>query len=545
MSSGDEQNIYNEIYTKIISGEIRTKEELHRAKIQLCKNLHLNKIPSNTDILESAPEHIYELVLPLLKLKPMRTRSGVAPVAVMTSPEQCPHGRCSYCPGGVEHGTAQSYTGHEPAALRAGVHSFGPYHQTHDRIRQLESIGHPTDKIDLIIMGGTFTARSEEYQYWFIKRCFDALNGKNSENLKDAHKLNESAEHRCIGLTVETRPDQCAPVQVARILKQGGTRVELGVQTLNDDILRMVERGHGSAETRDATALLKDTGLKICYHLMPNLPGATPASDLEMLQQVFEDPEYRPDMIKLYPTLVVKGTKLFEKWQKNDYEPYTLDDTVELVARVKSMVPRWVRIQRVQRDIPAKLIEAGIRNSNLRQLARAHLQKRGERCSCIRCREVGLNFDDTMRIDENNIRLRFDEYDASGGREVFISFEDSTNDLLIAFLRLRHPGERILNSLEQPHLPEGQTDYSLVRELKVFGQLVPLEKAAAPSEAGRKWQHRGYGRELMEEALRFAGERWGTENILVNAGVGTRQYYKKLGYVSFGHYMARLKGHRV
>ena len=263
----ESENIYNEIYTKIISGEIKSRDELHRSKIQLCKNLRLNKIPSNTEILESAPEHIYELVLPLLQLKPMRTRSGVAPVAVMTSPEECPHGKCSYCPGGVEHGTAQSYTGHEPAALRAGVHSFGPYHQTHDRLRQLKTIGHPTDKIDLIIMGGTFTARSEEYQYWFIKRCFDAMNESNSANLREAHALNEVAKHRCIGLTVETRPDQCTAPQVARILHQGGTRVELGVQTLNDDVLKMVERGHGTAETRSATRLKKDAGLKICYQI--------------------------------------------------------------------------------------------------------------------------------------------------------------------------------------------------------------------------------------------------------------------------------------
>jgi elongator complex protein 3 len=535
----DSDNIYDELYTKIISGEISTHIELHRAKIELCKEHKLPKVPSNTEILEHAPEHIYELVLPLLKLKPMRTMSGVAPVAVMTSPENCPHGRCSYCPGGVQDGTAQSYTGHEPAALRAGTHSFGPYHQTRDRLKQLETIGHPTDKIDLIIMGGTFTARSEDYQYWFIKRCFDALNLTNAPSLNDAHLLNELARHRCIGLTIETRPDMCGIPQVTDVLKQGGTRIELGVQTLNDDVLKSVKRGHGKAETRTATKLLKDAGLKVCYHLMPNLPGMTPESDLEMFLSVFEDPDYRPDMIKIYPTLVVKGTELYEQWKSNEYKPYTLDETIDLTAKLKAKIPSWVRIQRVQRDIPAKLIEAGVRKSNLRQLVQKRLSELGERCRCIRCREVGQNLDKGTKIDEDALELRTDQYDAAGGTESFISVEDTTNDLLIAFVRLRKPGANIIEKLSQPALPDGAGDFAFVRELKVFGQLVPILKAKAQKKGEELWQHRGYGKMLMEAAEKHAAEQWDTHTILVNAGVGARKYYSNLDYTHHGHYMIR------
>ncbi|UCH89416.1 MAG: tRNA uridine(34) 5-carboxymethylaminomethyl modification radical SAM/GNAT enzyme Elp3 [Thermoplasmata archaeon] len=543
-------NLYSDIYNKIISGEIRSRDELHKAKVKLCKVHMLKKIPRNSDILENAPEDIYDLVLPLLKLKPMRTMSGVAPVAVMTSPDNCPHGRCSYCPGGVKNGTAQSYTGHEPAALRATAHSFGPYHQTTDRLKQLETIGHPTDKIDLIIMGGTFTTRSEEYQYWFIKRCFDALNQANSKSLIEAQLQNELAQHRCIGMTLETRPDACTVPHVKRILNLGATRVELGVQTLEDAVLVKVKRGHGSAETRAATHLLKNAGMKVCYHIMPNLPGMTPARDLELFQQVFDHAEYRPDMIKIYPTLVVKGTELFEQWVRKEYESYMLDETIELIAKLKAMAPPWIRIQRVQRDIPAKLIEAGVKYSNLRQMVQERLHELGERCRCIRCREVGQNLENDKELDENNFKLHKVDYDASGGREAFISIDDKKYDFLIAFVRLRMPDENVLEDVGQPKVPEGIKDFAFVRELKVFGQLVPISsnplkiKPAQPLKDGggpgsKEWQHKGYGRALMEAAEKFAVEEWDINNILVNSGIGAREYYKKLDYIPHGHYMAK------
>jgi elongator complex protein 3 len=544
------ENMYEDIYSKIVCGDIRTREELHRAKIELCKTYKLKKVPGNSEILENAPEDLYDLVLPLLQRKPMRTRSGVAPLAVMTSPEDCPHGRCSYCPGGVTHGTAQSYTGHEPAALRASAHSFGPYHQTFDRLKQLDIIGHPTDKIDLIIMGGTFTTRSDEYQFWFIKRCFDALNEANSASLKEAHGKNEEAPHRCIGMTIETRPDACTIPQVARIMDLGGTRVELGVQTLDDNVLAKVKRGHGSAETRNATRFLKDAGLKVCYHIMPNLPGMTPAGDLEVFQEIFEHSEYRPDMIKIYPTLVVKGTELYDSWVKKEYEPYSLEDTIELVGKLKAMAPRWVRIQRVQRDIPAKLIEAGVRNSNLRQLVQKRLAERSEKCQCIRCREVGHNLDEDVKVDEKSLELISEGYESSGGKELFISIEDTTNDLLIGFIRLRAPSEDILEDLGQPALKNSSDGFAFIRELKVSGQMAQISNGTSGDlklkieEKGvngteRLWQHKGYGRALLEEAEKFTLNEWGTNTVLVNSGVGARRYYTKLGYSYHGHYMAK------
>jgi elongator complex protein 3 len=323
--------------------------------------------------------------------------------------------------------------------------------------------------------------------------------------------------------------------------------VELGVQTLNDDVLMKVNRGHTSLETRTATRLLKDAGLKVCYHIMPNLPGMTPAADLEVFQDIFEHAEYRPDMIKIYPTLVVKGTDLYESWLKKEYEPYSLDDTIELIAKLKSAAPRWVRIQRVQRDIPAKLIEAGVRNSNLRQLVQNRLRELGEKCSCIRCREIGHNLAGEQKPDEDSFRLRTDTYDASGGKEAFLSVEDTTNDLLIGFIRLRFPGSNIIKKTGQPALPDGTEELAFVRELKVFGQLAPFDPEkdiGARSTTNGKgkekiWQHKGIGKTLMDAAEEYARENWDIRTILVNSGVGARLYYPKLGYASFGHYMIK------
>ena len=384
-------DFYQEMFEFLLTNKVKTKDEIHNTKIQLCRKFSLNRVPSDADILEHAPEEYYDMFEPILRTKPMRTISGVAPVAVMTSPEKCPHGTCSYCPGGVEFGSAQSYTGHEPAALRAGTHDFDPYLQTKSRLEQLSAIGHYTDKIDLIIMGGTFTARPAEYQDCFIRGCYSALNANpvwdqkiSLEQLKDE---NERAPHRCIGLTIETRPDWCKYTHVDKILDLGGTRVELGVQTVFNDVLTNVSRGHTVEDSIESTRILKDAGLKVCYHLMPGLPGSDFSRDKEMFDEIFKNPSFRPDMLKIYPCLVLKGTKVYDWWRNGEYEPYTTEEAAEFILEVKKMIPPWIRIMRVQRDIPTFMTEAGVDKTNLRQYIEKLMKKKKIKCSCIRCRE--------------------------------------------------------------------------------------------------------------------------------------------------------------
>ena len=511
---------YQEIISLIADGHIRSRNELQRAKVRLCSKYGLKGLPTNADILARADESVYDSVLPLLQLKPSRTASGVAVVAVMTSPFPCPHGKCIYCPGGVDNGSAQSYTGKEPAALRAAQHGFDPYRQTAARIEQLKAIGHPTDKVDLIIMGGTFTARDRAYQEEFIKGCFDGMNGTISNTLEEAQRLNETAETRCIGLTVETRPDYFYAEQIDFSMHLGATRVELGVQILDDDILAGVKRGHGVKEVAESTAMAKNAGLKIVYHFMPGLPGATPERDYESFRQAFSDERFMPDMLKIYPTLVIKGTELYEMWKRGEYTPYSLDETIDLLARVKSeIIPPWVRIQRIQRDIPAPLIEAGVKKSHLRSLVQERLKEEGKRCGCIRCREIGRTQTAIENITPDNSDLMIREYRASGGEERFISYE--YDDRIVGFVRLR------------------LDDNATVRELKVFGSLVPISEH---SDSGV--QHRGFGENLLEIAEGMSADS-GYERIRVTSGIGVREYYRKNGYRPERPYMVKEIGGRA
>lgn len=517
-------NFYDEIIDLIRSGEIRTKNEIHAAKIKLCKKYSLNYLPSDVDILENASPDIYHEIEPFLRLKPVRTFSGVAVVAVMTSPEDCPHGKCMYCPGGKEFGTAQSYTGHEPAAMRAGSNDFDPFEQTKSRLEQLSTIGHPTDKIDLIIMGGTFTARDKKYRERFVKRCFDAMNQTEGSSLEDAHSLNEFAPSRCIGMTIETRPDWCKSEQIDEMLRLGATRVELGIQTTHDDILNSVDRGHSVSDSIEATRLAKDAGLKVCYHMMPGLPGSNFERDLESFKTIFENPDFKPDMLKIYPCLVVEGTKLHEMWKKGEYKPYDTGENAELIAKIKIFIPRWIRIQRIQRDIPVKLITDGVDKSNLRQIVQEKLREMGEVCNCIRCREVGIKSLKNEEPDMDSITLKSIEYEASQGVEHFLSFEDS-KDILIGYARLRSPSEKA-------HRKEVNNCF-ILRELKVIGEMVPIGKTNT-----KLWQHQGYGNRLLRECESIARNS-GVKNFLVLSGVGVREYYRKFGYEREGPYMSK------
>ena len=382
---------YTDLINTLLTNKIQTKEQIHKTKIILCKKYGINTVPPDSEILQRLPQTIEpdHPIRLLLQKKPMRTISGVAIIAVMTSPTPCPHGRCTPCPGGPDHHTPQSYTGQEPAALRASLHNFDPYQQTKKRLTQLQTIGHPTDKIDLIIMGGTFTARPPSYQQWFIKRCLDAINNTESPTLKDAQQYNETAANRCIGLTIETRPDWFRLNHIDQSLSNGATRVELGVQTINDTHLYNIKRGHTVTDTIQATQTAKNAGFKICYHIMPGLPGSTPEQDLDTIKTIFSDQRFQPDMLKIYPTLIIENTELYDQWKQGHYLPLTTPEAIKLIAQMKTYIPEWVRIQRIQRDVPAQLIQSGVTKSNLRQWVLDELHTQNKKCRCIRCREIG------------------------------------------------------------------------------------------------------------------------------------------------------------
>lgn len=505
-------SLSKEVIQSVKSGSVKDRDELQNFKIKLCRKYGLDDVPMNSEILANVDEEDRRLLTPFLVKKPMRTMSGVAVVAVMTSPFDCPHGKCAYCPGGVCNNSPQSYTGKEPAALRAGRNRFDPYSQVMDRICQLTDIGHKTDKIDLIIMGGTFTCRDPEYQEWFVRRCFDALNGVRSDTLGEAQAINETASHRCVGLTVETRPDVFDDEQIGRAMRLGATRVELGVQIIDDDILDHVERGHRTDAVRDCTRRCKDHGLKVCYHLMPGLPGSSPEHDLECFKKVFDDPSYRPDMLKFYPTLVVGDTKVTEWWKEGRYKPLDTEEAVDLLCRMKETVPEYVRIQRIQRDIPVPQITAGILKSNIRQLVADEMERRGRPCRCIRCREVGHR--GTSLDDPDKVSLKVTEYEASGGKEYFAALE--YEDCIVGYVRVRIDSDPI----------------ATIRELKVFGKIVSI------GDGGEDWQHRGYGKELVSEAERIAIEN-GKSRIRVTSGVGVRGYYASLGFSKSLPYMEK------
>ena len=437
----------------------------------------------------------------------------------MAKPFPCP-GRCVYCPSSPE--APKSYTIESPAVLRARKCNFDAKRQAEFRLGTLADMGHPVDKIELIIMGGTFLAYPCEYQYQFVKDCYDALNGVPSANLEEAKKMNETAEHRCVGLCIETRPDWCGEVEIKSMLDFGTTRVELGVQTLDDDIHRLTKRGHGVAEVISATRLLRDCGFKVYYHWMPGLPGSTPEHDLELSRKLFAEEHFRPDGLKLYPTLVVVGSELEEWYRDNKYQPYDTEVMIDLLVNIKTLIPKYVRIPRLMRDIPSKFIIAGSRDLALRGSVRKRMSEFGLYCRCIRCREYGHRVRDGWMIGEPWL-FRMD-YETYGGREIFLSYEDA-NETLFGLLRLR------VNRELSPLKGEGGVR---VRELHVFGSEVPLgeKRERAP-------QHRGLGEKLLREAERIAQEEFHIDKLSILSGVGSRDYFRSLGYRLESAYMVK------
>ncbi len=521
---------YREIIQYLTEIPNPTRKNLDYIKMKIARKYKLNKVPSNAEIIVYLKPKESSKLLKILRRKTVRTISGVTVIAVMTKPSPCPQEEpCAYCPGGPNVGFPQSYTGQEPAALRGAQNDYNPYNQVKTRIQQLEIIGHKVDKVELIIMGGTFPSTPSDYQEYFVKQCLDAITERTSESLEEAKKVAETSRIRNVGITVETRPDWAKREQVDKMLSMGVTRAEMGVQNIYDDIYKKVNRGHKVKDVIEATQIMKDAGLKVVYHLMPGLPGSNFERDLEGFRTIFTDPNFKPDMIKLYPCLVIKGTKIYDWWKQGDYRPYTTDEAANLIAELKKFIPPWVRIMRVQRDIPAKLIEAGVKLSNLRQIAMEKLRENGGTCRCIRCREVGHRWlREKRKPDLSLIDIQTIKEEASGGLELFISSEDKINDILLGYVRLRIPSEKVIRA----EIATEKT--AIIRELRVFGPVVPVGKRFDSA-----WQHKGYGGILLAEAEKIAQENYCRTKIVVTSALGTKNYYKQFGYNYDGPYVSK------
>ncbi len=505
--------------------------DLEKAKRVFAKK-HSSAAPKNSQLLSVyhaltekriiAPKPI---LAQLLVTRRVRSLSGVTVISVLTKPYPCP-GECLYCP--EQKDVPKSYLRDEPAVMRAIDNQYDPYRQVKSRIQALEAIGHPTDKLELIIIGGTWSCLPPDYQTDFIHRCFQAANEKESQTLEEAHLLNVSAKHRIIGLTLETRPDYIDEREVKRMRELGATKVELGVQCLDERILSVNRRGHGLPAVAEATRLLKDTGFKIGYHLMLNLPGATAEQEKEASLKLFQDERFCPDFLKIYPTAILPEAPLYRWWQEGKYQPYQKEELIELIKFVKKHTPFYCRIQRVIRDIPSENVPVGpVKTTNLRQVILKQLQEEKTPCRCIRCREIK----DRLRHFEP-VLFR-EDYPSAQGREIFLSFEDQDRCRLLALLRLRIPSNVFS---QKDHFWPALNQSALIREVHTYGQhlMVGQKDSLSP-------QHQGLGRKLMAEAERIIAQEFNSEikKIAVIAGVGTREYYRKLGYQLDETYMVK------
>lgn len=533
---------------------------LNSLRARYAKKHKVGSMPPLTAIIAAVPEHYKKYILPKLVAKPIRestvliafyfvqspdttltaiyagTSSGIAVVAVMCKPHRCPHiaytgNICVYCPGGPDSDfeySTQSYTGYEPTSMRAIRARYDPFEQARGRVDQLKALGHSVDKVEYIIMGGTFMSLPESYRDEFISQLHNALSGYQTTNVDEAVEAGEMSNIKCVGITIETRPDYCLQPHLSSMLRYGCTRLEIGVQSLYEDVARDTNRGHTVAAVAETFCLAKDAGFKVVSHMMPDLPNVGMERDLDQFREYFENPAFRTDGLKIYPTLVIRGTGLYELWRTGRYQNYTPNGLIDLVARILALVPPWTRIYRVQRDIPMPLVTSGVENGNLRELALARMKDFGTSCRDVRTREVGIN-EVKHKIRPNQIELVRRDYTANAGWETFLAYEDPKQDILVALLRLRKCSQKYTFREE---LAGQQT--SLVRELHVYGMAVPVH-ARDP----RKFQHQGFGTLLMEEAERIARDEHGSEKISVISGVGVRSYYKKLGYWLDGPYMSK------
>lgn len=520
MQSAEFIRACSEISQNLLSIQTPTRNQVKTQIKKVCTKYSLERIPRNHEILATVSGSNYTQLKKILLKKPVKTASGVAVIALMPMPYACPHGRCTYCPGGIESNSPNSYTGNEPSTINAIENNYDASKQILSKIEKLVAYGHDPTKMELVIVGGTFLFMPKDYQQNFIKSCYDALNGFASETLDDAKTANETAQIRSVGFTVETKPDYCKREHVDMMLQYGITRVEIGVQSLQERVYKIVNRGHTYDDVLESFQVSKDAGYKIVAHMMPGLPTVTPEQDISDFARLFEDQALRPDMLKIYPSLVLQGTPLYGQYVDGRYTPYSDEDMIRVLMEVKKKIPRWVRIMRVQREISPSEIIAGPRSGNLRQIVHERLRKEGTPCKCIRCREIG-----TAVQSQSEVRLNRVDYDSSGGSEVFLSYDDA-DDRIYGFLRLRAPNK--------PHRTEIHDGACIVRELHVYGR----PQKIGEREDGQV-QHSGLGKGLMVEAERIAIEEFDAKKILVISAVGTREYYRKIGYVLDGPYMAK------
>lgn len=507
---------------------------LNKVKTKTSAKYGLSAQPRLVDIIAAVPPHYRRALVPKLKAKPIRTASGIAVVAVMCKPHRCPHisftgNICVYCPGGPDSDfeySTQSYTGYEPTSMRAIRARYDPYLQTRHRVEQLKQLGHSVDKVEFIVMGGTFMALPEEYRDYFIRNLHDALSGHTSNNVTEAVRYSERSNTKCVGITIETRPDYCLKRHLSDMLGYGCTRLEIGVQSVYEDVARDTNRGHTVRAVCESFHLAKDAGFKVVAHMMPDLPNVGMERDVEQFIEFFENPAFRPDGLKLYPTLVIRGTGLYELWKTGRYKSYSPSALVDLVARILALVPPWTRVYRVQRDIPMPLVSSGVEHGNLRELALARMKDMGTECRDVRTREVGIQ-EIHHKVRPYQVELIRRDYVANGGWETFLSYEDPEQDILIGLLRLRRCSPQSFRS-------ELKGGVSIVRELHVYGSVVPVS-----SRDPSKFQHQGFGMMLMEEAERIARDEHGSSKLAVISGVGTRNYYRKMGYELEGPYMVK------
>jgi elongator complex protein 3 len=441
--------------------------------------------------------------------KPSKTLAGVTPIAVMLKPQPCKHGACLYCPS---LNVPQSYTPLSPAAIRARMLNYSAFEQVRARLKAFSLMNHPTDKIELIVMGGTFLHYTQKYQEEFIKQCYDALNQRKSGNLEQAKKLNEKSKNRAVALCIETRPDTCSEKNIKNILKLGATRVELGVQCLDNKIYRKINRGHTVKDVINATKKLRNSGFKIGYHIMPGLPGSDPRKDLKMFSELFGNPDFQPDQIKIYPCQVIKGSNLEFLWEKNKYKPYTKTQIQKILIKMMKIVPEYCRVMRIMREIPPSYLSAGTKRIDLRYDIESELKKSKTEIKEIRFREIGFNLRDKHKNQKipTKLKLKISRYKAGKGDEYFLQYVNKDN-ILFGLLRLR--------------IFKDTQNEAIIREVHVYGKALSIGKKAKSDEI----QHSGLGKSLVLKAEEIA-KKQNAGKMRVISGVGAREYYKKLGY---------------
>lgn len=594
------KEISDEILSLNINNLYSAKKEIYKIIKEKSSKYKLSKIPKNIDILKLLPEESH--MKKILKLKPSKTLSGIAVITVMPMPFECPHGKCIYCPGGVEVNTPLSYVGSEPATKIAQQVNYDPFKQVWSKLYQLIQRGHDVDKAELVIVGGTFPFYPVDYQKYFVKRCYDAFNlfdinlyeryDKWSSDLYDVHaksssslpllqnlklsdalekakKSNEISLIRCVGLTIETKPDYCKIEHLNTMLELGTTRIEIGIQSLNNTVLKAVNRGHTITDIYTAFYLAKNCGYKIVGHMMPGLPQSSLQEDINDFKKLFEDKRLKPDMLKIYPTLVLENTGLYKLYKTKKYNSYSTEDLVKVLVEIKKIIPPWARIMRIQREIETKDIMAGPKMGNLRQLVLEELKRQNIRCRCIRCREIGLNDENKKEYTQEEIKLFRLEYYSSEGKEIFLSYESKDNKIIFGFLRLR-----IMSKPQRKELTEGDVVVvddglsndntivdndekkwvsAIIRELHVYGSLVRISSSGSTTSNKLKkensnnttkrnrfiYQHKGLGQNLLREAERICKEEYNLKKLSVISAIGTREYYKKFGYVINGPYVTK------